>query len=89
MSIHKLIAFAACLALAAAPLAEAAAETSPKAHHRYRAKKPVRCPVHRSVDGDLVDCHGWRLRSGGWDNSCFNLDYLPSQYACGSRGGRR
>jgi hypothetical protein len=45
------------------------------------------CPLHRAAGGAIVDCHGWRLRSTvrGWDNSCFNLDYLPSSVACTSR----
>jgi len=40
------------------------------------------CPNHSSVDGTTVDCHGARKLNGGWDNSCFRLDYLPSEAAC-------
>jgi hypothetical protein len=46
------------------------------------ANKARSCPVRRLAGGDLVDCHGWRLSSDGWDNSCFNLDHLSSQFAC-------
>jgi hypothetical protein len=71
--------------LAAPILGEAQAKN--KWHRHGVVKRQNHCPLRRSVDGDLVDCQGWRLRSSGWDNSCFNLDYLPSQFAC-SKGRR-
>jgi hypothetical protein len=40
------------------------------------------CPLRRVAGGDLADCRGWRFVNGHWNSSCFNLDYLPSQYAC-------
>lgn len=45
------------------------------------------CPVHLTASGALVDCHGWRLRTTarGWDNTCVDLDYLPSMYACNAK----
>ncbi len=87
---NKFAAFAACLALAAAPLAGAAAEDgATKKHHRHYARKPAGCPVHRTAEGELVDCQGWRYHANsGWDSSCFNLDYMPSMYACSARGRR-
>jgi hypothetical protein len=82
-----------CVILAPAMLsAEAMARTN-RAHHRphYRSQlqRAPGCPVRRLADGSLVDCQGWRKWSGsvGWDNNCLNLDYLPSQFACGSAGG--
>ena len=84
----KFVSLAAAFVLIAAPMAPASAEGQSKPHHRHAGKKAGGCPTHKSVDGDLVDCHGWRLREGSWDNSCFNLDYLPSQFACSSRGRR-
>ncbi len=83
-------AFGAILATIALPLSPPqSAEARPKAHHRYYAQHYSGCPLHRAIDGSLVDCHGWRLGSGiGWDNTCFNLDYLPSQFACSSKGRR-
>ena len=85
----KIVSLAAAFALIVAPLSQASAEGRAKTHHRHSAKRADGCPTHRTAEGELVDCHGWRLRPGiGWDNSCFNLDYLPSQYACSSRGGR-
>jgi hypothetical protein len=85
----KIVGLLAALALIATPFSQASAEGRTKAHHRHSLKKQGGCPTHRTAEGELVDCRGWRLRPGiGWDNSCFNLDYLPSQYACSSRGGR-
>ena len=91
MSIGKKFAgLAAALAVFAAPLSQTSAEDGPKTHRRHFHKKLDRCPLHRTMEGELADCHGWRLRDNatGWDNSCFNLDYLPSQFACSARGRR-
>jgi hypothetical protein len=86
---NKFAVIAAGVALLAAPLAGAAAEERARPHHhRHFVKRPAGCPLHRTAEGELVDCQGWRLRPGGWDNTCFNLDYLPSMYACSSRGRR-
>jgi hypothetical protein len=81
--------------LAAPQLAQDTAEAKTKAHKGYAGQRYARdgrfnCPLRQTVNGDIVDCRGWRLRSNaiGWDNSCLNLDYLPSMYACSSRGGR-
>jgi hypothetical protein len=41
----------------------------------------------RSIDGDLIDSAGWRLRNGNWDNTCFRtLDYLSSMSSCTGGG---
>ncbi len=81
-----LTATAAIIAMLTVSMAGAAAEAKTNTRHRYVAKSQNTCPLRRTVNGDIVDCHGWRLRSNatGWDNSCLNLDYLPSMYACGS-----
>jgi hypothetical protein len=85
---REVVVLAGCIALLVAP-APGFAE-GVKRHHRHFARKPVSCPVHRNAEGELVDCQGWRKRDIviGWDNSCFNLDYLPSMYACSARGRR-
>ncbi len=73
--------------IAAQPLG-ATADAKPKRYDRHFAKKPYYAPLRRAADGALVDRRGWRLRPAwGWDNTCFNLDYLASQYACSN--GRR
>lgn len=85
---------AAIVALFAVSIAATAADAKVKkrpraAGHAYNSGRVYNsCPVRTLPSGELVDCHGWRRRSIGWDNTCFNLDYLPSQYACSSRGGR-
>ncbi len=86
----KIAGLAAAFALIVALLPQASAGGRAKAHHRHHpAKRADRCPTHRTAEGELVDCRGWRLRPGiGWDNTCFNLDYLPSQFACSPPGGR-
>ncbi len=78
---------AASIALLAAATPGSAFERP--THHRYHVRKPVGCPLRRTIGGTIVDCQGWRLRSNatGWDNTCFDLDYLPSMFACSS--GRR
>ena len=74
--------------LAASQIAAGSVEAKTKAHKGYTAQRYAgggsSCPLRRTVNGDIVDCHGWRLRSNatGWDNTCLNLDYLPSMYAC-------
>jgi hypothetical protein len=91
--INKFACAIAAAALLSANLSETAAEAKPKpryrqhAHHRlHRFSNPDRSGSRRSVDGDLIDRNGWRLRDGKWDNTCFNLAYLPSQVACGTYG---
>jgi hypothetical protein len=88
MKIGRFGAAVACIALVAAPGLSSADEM--KSRHRHVAPKSVYCPVHRNAEGELVDCQGWRKRANatGWDNSCFNLSYLPSMYACSARGRR-
>jgi hypothetical protein len=85
---NKLTVFTAALALLAASMLVPAVEAKSKlkTHPRHIVQKPVGCPVRRVAGGDLADCHGWRLFNGTWHSSCFNLDYLPSQFACSSRG---
>ena len=89
---------AATVAVLAAPqLAPDTAQAKSKAYKGYAGQRYARggaqayCPLRQTVNGDIVDCHGWRLRTNatGWDNTCLNLDYLPSMYACSSRGGGR
>ncbi len=94
MNNHKLVALVACCAFLALPATAGTYAARVRAHyrvyHRHYAGNASVCPLHRTPLGELVDCQGWRLRDNaiGWDNSCFNLDYLPSMYACGANGGR-
>jgi hypothetical protein len=83
----RLAAIVACCAIVAAP---AFADTYKARHMAYRQhyiREARACPLHRNAAGNLISCDGWRLRSSskGWDNSCLNLDYLPSQFACSNK----
>jgi len=96
MNIGRMLTLAAAAALIAAPQLAPDAAAKTKAHKGYAGQRYARgpqygCPLRQTINGDIVDCHGWRLRSNatGWDNTCFNLDYLPSMYACSPRGGGR
>ena len=91
---NKLAALITCCAMLAAPTAQSAAETRKRGgqvyhrtHYPHHLQRQSGCPVHRNSFGELMDCHGWRLGSMGWDNTCFNLGYLPSQFACTPSGG--
>ncbi len=78
--------FVAGFAVVAAPMV-GGADAKTKTHRRHFVKTRAVCP-RRTAEGEVVDCNGWRLRPGGWDNTCFNLDYLPSQFACSARSRR-
>jgi hypothetical protein len=86
----KVVVFFAGIGMLSTPFFGAAAEAMTKKHHRHGVHhfSQPRPMYRRSVDGDLVDNNGWRLRDGTWDNTCFNLDYLPSEFACSARGRR-
>jgi hypothetical protein len=70
-----------------ADIVDAKHKIGPHRQHLVTKQAGGNCPLRRVAGGDLADCHGWRLREGGWDSTCFNLDYLPSQFACSSRSG--
>ncbi len=90
MNINRMLAIiVASCAMLAAPLNASAENTKTRAHHRHYVMRYSGCPVYRNAEGELVDCRGWRKRDNaiGWDNTCFNLPYLSSQFACSSSGG--
>jgi hypothetical protein len=92
MDNRKLAAVIACSTMLAVLTSAVASAQRTRGHYRpyprHYVETPSGCPLHRTAEGELVDCQGWRLRPGGWDNSCFNLDYLPSQFACSGAGVR-
>jgi hypothetical protein len=81
------IAFIACCAIVTAPAFADASQARATVQHRPLVREAYNCSAHRNAGGTLVTCDGWRLRSTarGWDNSCFNLNYLPSKFACSAR----
>ena len=85
----KLVALAiGGFAIFAVPAGAVIAQTATLTDHRFFVRKRSDCPLRRVAGGDLADCRGWRFVNGHWDSSCFNLDYLPSQFACSGWGRR-
>jgi hypothetical protein len=87
MSLGKnLVTLAAC-AIFAVPACANASDRRPPAYYPHYIRKAFRCPIYRNADGNLITCDGWRLRNTmkGWDHSCIDLFYLPSQFACSSQ----
>jgi hypothetical protein len=93
----KLVALASALAIASTPMLSAAADAAKS--YRYYGERPVYrggryagyYPYPAGYAPFYVDPawrpDGWRYRSNarGWDNTCLNLPWLPSQFACSSR----
>ena len=88
----RAVALAAALAVLATPLAEAAAQA--RTYHRGHVYRPAYRPVPLGYwnyggygyRGNYSSDYGtgWRLRDNarGWDNTCINAPWLPSQFAC-------
>ncbi len=93
----KLIALASAFAILSATMLSAAADARSANGYRYYGDRPVYRGRYAGyypypagypyyvAPGWRPD--GWRYRSNakGWDNTCFNLPYLPSQFACDAR----
>jgi hypothetical protein len=86
----KLVALAAALAVLAAPLPGAAAQT--RTYHRHYAYRPAYRPLaagYWNYPGYYGYGYGtgWRHRSNarGWDNTCLDLPWLPSEFACSAK----
>ena len=90
----KLVALAAALAVLAAPLPGAAAQT--RTYHRHYAYRHAYRPAYRPLAAGYWNYPGyygygygtgWRHRSNarGWDNTCLDLPWLPSEFACSAK----
>lgn len=84
---NRLVVCGAILTLLVSPLFTTSSNAKPKRYyqrHDYGRYPPgATGPLRRNAEGDYIDRDGWRYRTGiGWDNTCLNLDYLPSAYAC-------
>lgn len=81
----KLAALAAAIAVIATPVVGVAAQSQKASQHRYAAYR------HRpSIKSwRCNDCYpgGWRYRltARGWDNTCVNVPWLPSAFACSAK----
>ena len=80
-------ALAAALAMIAAPMIDAAAQSQKVTHQRHAAYRPLDRPSLGLWR--CIDCYpdGWRYRSTarGWDNTCVNVPWLPSAFACSAK----
>jgi len=87
----KLVALAAALAVLVTPLVGAAAQT--RTYHRNYAYRPAYRPLaagywnYPGYYGGYGYDNGWRHRSNarGWDNTCINAPWLPSEFACSAK----
>jgi hypothetical protein len=89
MSSKKLVCIATGLSLLALPLFSAPALAKHTTRHAYPHRQVAARhynPQRRAADGVLVDRNGWR-QTASWDNSCHDLLYLHSMYACSGHGG--
>jgi hypothetical protein len=80
----KLVTLAVC-AIFAVPAYANVPSARHRAYHPHYMRE-ARC-VYRNPDGNLITCDGWRYRNTarGWDHSCLDLAYLPSEFACSSK----
>jgi hypothetical protein len=60
---------------------EANAKTKYRLHHRHL----VSHHHHPRYVKPAYDSSGWRHRTRGWDNTCINLPYLASEFACDAK----
>lgn len=87
-SIIKLAGLATALAMLVTPMFEAGAQTRNHAPKRY---SDLRAPHYAQPSGSIIDGYGqadgWRYRptARGWDNTCVNVPWLPSQFACSAK----
>lgn len=87
----KFVALMAALAIIVTPLVGATAQS--RTYHRHFGYRPLYRPVpmgywnYPSYSYGYGYNDGWRLRSNarGWDNTCINAPWLPSQFACSAK----
>ncbi len=83
---RKLLAIAAGFAFLAAPVLGVTAEAKTYVHHhRYLVHRSIYRHAYHPRWATTYD--GWRYRSNarGWDNTCINVPWLPSEFACDAR----
>ncbi len=89
----KLVALATALAILVTPMVGATAQT--RTYHRHYAYRPGYRPVPAGYwnyglgYGVGIDWYGatWRRRTNarGWDNTCLDTPWLPSEFACSAK----
>jgi hypothetical protein len=83
----KLVALAAAFSMLVAPVFGATAASKAKIHHRHYVAGQAYYPVPAGYHG-VWYASGWRHRSNaiGWDNTCLDVPWLLSQFACSAGG---
>jgi len=84
---RELVALAAAFSMLAAPAFGATAASKAKIYHRhYVAGQPYYAVAPAGYYG-VWYAPGWRHRTNarGWDNTCLDLPWLPSQFACSAK----
>ena len=86
-SVIKLAALTAAFSLIM-PISEAEARPGLHASKRYAEHQP-QSRLSPAGPWTCSDCYpgGWRYRptARGWDNSCVNVPWLPSGFACSAK----
>jgi hypothetical protein len=80
--IKKFVIFTAGFVMLTAPLLAVEADAKTKLHHRHYVSRRLHHPV---LVTNKIAGNGWRRRSRGWDNSCLNVPYLTSEFACDAK----
>ena len=84
---RELVALAAAFSMLAASAFGAMAASNAKIHHRhYVAGQPYYAVAPAGYNG-VWYAPGWRHRTNarGWDNTCLDLPWLPSMFACSAK----
>ena len=83
-----LVALTAAFLMLVAPAFGATAYSKAKIHHRHYVAGQAHYAVPPAGYHGVWYGPGWRHRSNaaGWDNSCLDLPWLPSEFACSAGG---
>jgi len=87
-STMKLAGLAAVLGMLVTPMFEALAQTRTHTAKRYSADNAQHyARLSGQSDHRYWHAGGWRYRLTvrGWDNTCVNVPWLPSQFACSAK----
>ena len=84
----KLVALAAAFLMLVAPALGARATSKAKIHHRHYVARQAYYAVPPAGYSGVWYPPGWRHRSNaaGWDNTCLDVPWLLSQFACSAGG---
>ncbi len=90
----KVVVLVAALSVLVASAFGATAQQRVRGHHRPYVRAQVYYPVPSGYYAGYYGApysygydNGWRKRSNarGWDNTCLDLPWLPSEFACSAK----